>query len=425
MRKKRKLHFTELTRSPRLEEVQLEDLKDDSTRVTDGHFVKLYQSYASGKLTAIFTRIDIEQIIPGVFLRSSDGLVTQHNFSADDEHVSHMAYEIRCGLRPALYLYKGIFGDSVGRFVCSDDVLLFHAYRHLGIKCVPAVLLGKPSSRLNESGICVRARNGRVKFESTIAVERTHAPSFLGDNRALADISPLQAIEKLRRAAESACACIKAFHIGAKSAHQVHYHQTIHSVAYRLAEALKAIELLLKNDLAYQVRPLVRSTYELFLNFYMDWLSPHHMGLVLQGVAALATQEKGTARYEVLDKAIRNTFGGLADICKNAAEKGRLSPLGQGMHESIYAALSPVVHQSFSVTGDYIATLDSGVLEPMALDELRANVRWLDVVAAAMIPRLLDDVGSSDGRPKEWPKLQPSRLRLVDIRKSDLPMDLQ
>jgi hypothetical protein len=159
-------------------------------------------------------------------------------------------------------------------------------------------------------------------------------------------------------------------------------------------EALAAIDLLLRSRLEHQIRPLVRSTYELFLNFYLDWLSPEQVGLVMQSVALLARTDSKAPEYGDLEEKVKRVFGGLANLCRNAAEKGRLSPLGSEMHERIYSGLSPIVHQDFGVAHEYGAALESGRPEKLGRKELLEIIRWLDIITAATIVRILDDVGA-------------------------------
>jgi len=112
---------------------------------------------------------------------------------------------------------------------------------------------------------------------------------------------------------------------------------------------------------------------------------------------------------------METAYGGLVDVCKNMYEKGRLSPLGANTHVRIYADLSPAVHQDFGAANEYADSLLSGAEVQMSDEELTANIRWLDVVTAATVTRILDDVGGSDGVLKKWPDLEPSPLRHVGI----------
>ena len=129
----------------------------------------------------------------------------------------------------------------------------------------------------------------------------------------------------------------------------------------------------------------------------------------------LSRTERTNTGHVELKKSIKARYGGLADICNNMYEKGRLSPLGENFHRTIYAALSPAVHQDFGIAHEYGDALESGRVEHMSENEIMANVRWLDLVVAATVTRLLDDVGAPDGKIKQWPELKASQLRQVGI----------
>jgi hypothetical protein len=118
---------------------------------------------------------------------------------------------------------------------------------------------------------------------------------------------------------------------------------------------------------------------------------------------------------------VEKTYGRLARLCTNAAEKGRLSPLGNTMHQRIYPDLSGVVHQDFGVTLEYSSTLETGAPQVMAHSEVLQNIRWLDVIVAATVTRINDDVGAYGPRADEFGQaedgpLKKSKLRHVTIR---------
>jgi hypothetical protein len=196
---------------------------------------------------------------------------------------------------------------------------------------------------------------------------------------------------------ELAASKVKEFHISNSEcdADVVHYHQTLHSVAYRVVEGLAAIELLYENKMHHQMRPLVRSLYELFLNFYIDWLCPEQVGPLLQSLALLKQLAPNSAEAQNLKKAVESTYLGLVDVCSNASAKANLSPLGRLFHESIYPILSQVVHQDFSVMQEYAMTLEAGLPNNMSQSELTTTIRWLDFIVTATSIRILDDVGAA------------------------------
>lgn len=393
----------------------IDKIKDDPKVRSDDFFIKQYRKYLSGRQCSTLTRVHIDEIHPGVFRRSADGQIINTDFDSNPKHVEWMSYDIRRGYRPTLFLYRGIFGSSVGGYACSDDILAFNSYRALGIRWVPAKIFGKPIEQMKESGICLCIRDGREIFDSSIAIPHIDGPTLLGLDNKMKKVSVIDSIKILESSARRAASCVKSFHIERKSKQKVFYHESLYTVAYRLVEILQAVSLLLERGLEYQTRPIIRSAYELFLNFYIDWLAPDHMGLLLQGLAVLSRTERNSSSYKDLNEAIRGAFGGLADLCTNAAEKGRLSPLGASIHSNIYGALSAVVHQDFGVTHEYAVALEAGKPDRMTNPELLRLIRVLDLVTAAIVMRLTDDVGTPDGQPKEWPELKPSRLTRVGL----------
>jgi hypothetical protein len=278
-----KKFIADLTRIPRIEEVSADEVIADK-KEDDHNFIKLYQRYRLGKLVATATRIEIDRILPGVFIRAESGQVVQRDHAAEERHIRWMSREIRQGHRPPLFLYNGIFGESKGKLVCSDDVVAYHAYRNLGIVRVPAILLGKNRGLMGESGICTRGSESlnRVIFDSTVAASPSFVQSFFGDIDDFLKLNPLEALSKLKLETDNTLSRITRFHRGSDDEDELHYHHTLHSIVYRFGEILEAVALLLKHEMPHQIRPLIRSAYELFLNFYIDWLWPEKIGPLLQ-----------------------------------------------------------------------------------------------------------------------------------------------
>jgi hypothetical protein len=396
-KRKKKILLAEFNRLPSYEMLKLSDIKIDEGRKVDEYLVRLYQNYYSGKLGSLLTRVDIRRVHPGVFLRNSDGEVGQFEATVDQRYVEAEAYRIRCGHRPSLTLYKGIFGDTIDGFVCSDDVLSYQAYRLVGINYVPAIILGRPKKMLEESAICLLAKNGNIQFNGTLALPRRKVGSLIGSSEVIGALGPLKAVRKLRSTVSKVGEVVRQFHIKSED-QNIYYHHCLYSVVYRISEALSAIELLLRARMEYQIRPIVRSTYELFLNFYLDWLSPEKVGPVMQGAAVLARTGRKHHGHQELTESMHRAFGGLVDLCRNAADKGRLSPLGHELHDRIYSGLSPAVHQDFGVAHEYGAALEKGRPEKLSKSELLEIVRWLDIIVTATVVRLLDDVGGWPGK---------------------------
>jgi hypothetical protein len=389
----------DLVRTSQLHSVDLKSLKSNDQRDSDDHFVKQYVRYLGGKILGARTRADIGSIVPGFFRRESSG-ASEYVFEAPEEkYVELEAHDIRRGFRPHLLLYRGVFGDSNNRLVCSDDLVVYAAYRQLGIVKVPAMILGKQRDLLIESAICTRTNpsDGIARFESTCAVLPTAYNSILGDRFESGSIDTLAALTSLKEAAIFACEKIKLFHTNEAAGDTgfIHYHHTLYSVAYRLAEGIAAIKLLVENEVTLQIRPLVRSIYELFLNFYIDWLCPEQMGPLLQALAIIRQAPDDQPGLQELTESVREIYKGLVEICGNASAKGTLSPLGTHFHNIAYPVLSQIIHQDFRVTHEYISSLEEGTPKQLGRAELKPLVQWLDVIVTATVMRIADDVGAS------------------------------
>ena len=160
--------------------------------------------------------------------------------------------------------------------------------------------------------------------------KHTLFPSITNDLDNLEQQDFASVIRTLTRSVESTKNAISAFHL-APAEVVIHYHHTLYSVLCSMEQLLHAIELLLSNDLEYQVRPLIRLAYDLFLNFYIDWLYPEKMGPLFQALAVLSRIDKSHPEYASLNDAIRKTFGGLVRHLDEPIREGKdFSPRKQG-----------------------------------------------------------------------------------------------
>jgi hypothetical protein len=343
---------------------------------------------------ALRTRVDIETIVPGFFQVNEEGLYENTGLQYDERYLDSQIWDIRLGFRPSVFLYKAFVGPAKNKLICSDDLLAFHAYKKLGIRYIPAVIIGKHPECLQESGICTRGnpKTNASIFDSLIAHKHDLAPSLAGAPDSFEGQDFAGIIRTLSRSIKSTKEAVVAFH-QSSSGVAIHYHHTLYSVLCSLERLLHAIGLLLVNGLDHQVRPLVRSAYDLFLNFYIDWLYPEKMGALFQALAVLSRTDKSRPEYNSLNRAVRETFGGLVDILMNQSEKGRISPLGSKVHQAIYLELSPAVHQDFGVTQEFGDSLESGVVDPLPRSEVARILKYLNVTVSATIIRIANDVG--------------------------------
>lgn len=134
---------------------------------------------------------------------------------------------------------------------------------------------------------------------------------------------------------------------------------------------------------------LARVAYESFLNFYVDWLSPEFFGPRLQLLSSIrAAQSRGVRSLDDELASLDN----FPDLLENTSEKARVSPLGSFFHSSIYPPLSLVAHQSYIHLESELSSFE----ETEATDcfgRLKQLGRWLDVLTAALVVRVRNDIG--------------------------------
>jgi hypothetical protein len=382
-----------LKRHPTLQEVSIELLKVDGNREHDAHFIKLYQNYLTGSLKGAWTRVEATSIVAGLIKHDHGKLKEIIEYDQDKAAAHIMAAEIRRGLRPAITLYPGFLPIHSDKFICVDDMATFYAYRQLGISKIPALILGSPKLS-NESAILSSyTPDGSAKNLHLVSKDLEYALISLG-----ADISDLPfttAISQLISHVDGCLAAISAFDLPAEPDQKIQYHETLYSIAYRMKEGLIAMRLLDENGLLLQGRSVVRTMYELSLNFYLDWLAPHIVGPLLQSLSDIGRLPKSEDKKK-LEQLLRKRFGGLVDLCETVAAKGRMSPVGEVGHERIYGRLSPVAHQDFSVTQQYVHSLSEGKRPESPREEVEFLIRVLDIAVCNTVSRILDDVGAGN-----------------------------
>ena len=380
-------------RLPKLVEIPAHELQIEDDFVPDVHFAKLYEKFETRKLLATRTRLNIDKIVPGSLERLSDGSAGHHVQDINEKYVFAIAREIRSGHRPTLMLYRGFLDSVSNKFFCPDDQYAFRAYRWLGIQKVPVLILGQEKDLLDESSFVIQGPY--YEGMRTFSFERENYASLLtaivGKETAIKKLSRDELLKVLEGCALEAVGQIEAFHLDGQIQGKIHYHHTLHSVAYRLVESLRAIEVLLINKMSFQIIPIIRVIYELYLNFYVDWLAPESMGPLLQLVAsAKGLPAKAGKRSEF--KALEEQFGSIIRFCESPAQKAHFSPLGATFHETVYSTLSSAAHQDFRVTERYGMTLESGYPEDISDEQFHVLIRWLDVIVSEVVGRISDDV---------------------------------
>jgi len=99
----------------------------------------------------------------------------------------------------------------------------------------------------------------------------------------------------------------------------------------------------------------------------------------------------GLSAYDAKQLKDAKMFGyRLASI---VAEKARLFPFGLEHHRDIYSFLSDIVHHDFSMNARYTNTLEHGDDSVFCDDAASTAIYCADLFTAAIVTRILDDVG--------------------------------
>ena len=82
-------------------------------------------------------------------------------------------------------------------------------------------------------------------------------------------------------------------------------------------------------------------------------------------------------------------------LASKVADKAKLFPFGEEHHQDIYSFLSKITHHDFSMTARYTSTLEHGDESVFHEDIVNTSLYCADFFIAAIITRVLDDVGQT------------------------------
>ncbi len=323
-----------------------------------------------------------------------------------EEIIEQQMLEIQKGARPALHLYSNPKPLNERRFLCPDDVAPCVAYRRLGIKSVPAVVFAPGKKSLPESSLEVKvtpsASNLGPRICGLISIEKPEKlPTLLGTS-VFADVNT--ELSKLTSAIASSVERLRQFHVTAPN--QLHYHHMVFSAAIRALETLRAIELLIKENLWHQALALLRLLYEIHLNFFFDWLQPETNYRFLAASAVLGSAGVVKARVEMSKELIGQGVSQTSaeeqakivwkpvTIASTVAEKAKLPKIGILYHQEIYSFLSQVTHQDFEVASLHANRFDDETFLTID-DELKVTFfRFMDLVVSEFVFCVDRDIGN-------------------------------
>lgn len=229
-------------------------------------------------------------------------------------------------------------------------------------------------------------------------------PTILGGNR----LDHATSLERLIGSVQTTKEKIKNFHLGGIAT--LHYHHTLYSVLLRTQETLEALKLLFAHGLYLNAASLSRNLYELALTFYVDWIAPTQMYRYLQ-LAAVMSEKKwekfcdetyreqmkaGLSAYDA--KRLKDAKMFAFRLGSVVTEKARLFPFGIEHHKDLYSFLSDIAHHDFSMTARYTNTLEHGDESIFNEDAANTAIYCADVFTAAIVTRILDDIGEPKDR---------------------------
>jgi hypothetical protein len=368
-------------RMPEIVNLPISKIPVDPNAGSDKQFIQLYQQVLLGKLYTAITRLPIDQIASGYYDFRNGSAV--NIMKIESENVLTMKRAIRTGWRPELLLYWSPLAPNGGGYVCSDDQAALAAYAKLKFLLVPARIMRPSNIDAPEAAFWLEARGQRVALHRTVAPVISKYPSLMGVS--LPSFSEVVSVlvEKCHETRQA----IIALHENRKSG--THYHQMLHAFLLRHQRLLDSISRLVALGRVEHAEALTRVGYEAFLNFYIDWLSPEFFGPRLQLLAAVRASQNqgGDIRNEGL--AALDNF---VEFLENTSSKGRISPLGSFFHNLIYPPLCRVAHQSYSHLEQEASefNVDDPPMPASRTDQL---ARWIDVLTAALVLRVENDVG--------------------------------
>ncbi|ELS41754.1 hypothetical protein [Pseudomonas syringae] len=388
-----------LNRRPLTSAAHIKDIHCREGVIIDPIFEKKYIHFLRGKKQALLTRLPLASILNG-FYRRNDGNSELIQDPINRGMVENIKAEIRSGRRPALYICKNLFTKEEFLYSAPDDNHVYIAYEELKIHSVPVVLL-EASDKLPESAFQVRYQ---LYHEENLGAficavsphpERDDFHSILGEKISSTNDA---ALAKIQSTIEDLIEDIKGFHGNYSTG--IHYHQTLFSVLYRLNENIQAMRLLIENNYYYQAVALLRSIYEMSLDFYVDWLAPEEVGFWLQThsrvnrkgfeyAMELASPSGNPKKKKLWMENMRYCY----DFLGNVSNKANLSPLGRNFYDEVYTFTSEVIHQDFNMTEHYALFMENPEHRSFDANAIKTLVRFVDMIAGKVCWRVATDIG--------------------------------
>jgi hypothetical protein len=384
------------------------------TEFQDIIFNKLYSEMITGKANFAYTRVSRSRIQSGFKKLRPDSTYEIIEYppvrSADVDAIKR---EIRSGYRYEIYVY---YDTEENKFICSDDIAILKAYTDLGIEGIPVLVMDPQKGGLEHSALLFKcmptltAQSIQEEYFEDVSVSEAFAskiPSLLGNNLEDIKTNSIHMLEKLEVAVSEVLLELQGFHLATRT--EIHWHHTLASSLHRTLRALSAMKNLVKHRLYDQALILLRSLYELSTYVYLDWLSPHRMGVMIQWSSQLKSREFNEILVKIKAERLskgwsesaaetsRKSDVRLFTLAHRVSERAKLSPLGT-FHDEFYAIFSRYAHQDFNMMAEFAHALKHhDIAKPLSYENAEADIkdliRFADLSTALICSCVKTDIG--------------------------------
>lgn len=361
------------TRVPNYERISVSDISFSENREIDKYFLSLLTRQRKGKINTAITRIDSSEIVRGSFVRGKDHV--QYITNYEGKYVDWYIRQIRGGRRPNISIYWNHSAGNGGAYVCPDDEVALEAYKAIGVKFIPCMVLAPKEITAFVASIWTRLDGSNISITRKIRSNRTTIGIFKDK-----ESGSLEYIFDLIEKCNIAMTSIKNFHLNIDGS--TYYHFAMHRYIERCRSLLDSVAKMLEINRVSHALILTRALYDLFLNFYLDWISPEFFGPRIHFLSMIRMRGGGHAE-------LMRALGGMERLFENSKEKAFISPFGHELYDRIYSRMSLDVHQSYGNIGSERRDFDD-VYSDYSIKDI---TRVAGAITAEFLICILNDIG--------------------------------
>lgn len=391
-----------IRRAQNVYSIPLDSLRSpDFVIEADQRFVELYMQFSLGRACAFATRVPSDHILDGFYTEPPSSERKEEN--TPQHEIDLNIEEIRAGGRPSIWVRENNSCPDAPRFFHTDGIAVLKAYRQLGIRDIPVMIVAaSPPVGLKHS--CFVIGHGGILRDPVARIEDFH-PCEIKTIPALLEIhTPLQGVLAAAKSRlTDAIEALRKFHQESEQLEILHYHDSVFSTLVRAQEYVKAIELLSQEKLWSPVPNLQRSLYELSLTYYVDWIAPQQTYFGMSVAASL-----DSAGLRLLEEQLAKDFGKqrsaqrAKELAKRAlkfirwiekvSNKASFAPIGLALHEKFYSALSSTAHQDFAQTAKHANRFRDPTFEHFGEQYQRSLADFLNIVIGTILSMAAGDI---------------------------------